>query len=207
MGSIKEIINNYTPSEYLEFLKNNQTLDQGIGDLPLAVYDKIVSQINTPVDNSASLAEYSYISLIDTTSADVTINLDPAINYIVGRPYTIVKKVAANQLIIIPDGIETINGQASVTLLDEGETLSIFTDGSNWFKYNYSTGGTGDKSYIHNQPVPAATWNINHGLNKRASVTVVDSAGTVVYGDVNYVDDNNITITLTGSFSGKAYLN
>lgn len=206
MGSIKEIINNYSPSDYLEYLKNNQSLDQNIGDLPLAVYDKIVSTINTPVDNTSTLAEYSYISLVDTSVADVIFNLDPAVNYTVGRPYTIIKETAANQLIVTPNGSETINGQATITLVDEGETLNIFTDGNNWFKYVYNV-GSGDKTYTHTQASPSTTWNINHGLDKRSSVTIVDSANTVVYGDVSYVDNNNITITFNKAFSGKAYIN
>jgi hypothetical protein len=38
-------------------------------------------------------------------------------------------------------------------------------------------------------------------------VTVKDSAGSTVIGEVEYVDLNNITITFSGAFSGEAYLN
>lgn len=64
-----------------------------------------------------------------------------------------------------------------------------------------------DQTYTHTQSVASATWTITHNLNKRPSVTVVDSGGTVVIGDVQYIDDNTIVITFIGAFSGAAYLN
>ena len=64
-----------------------------------------------------------------------------------------------------------------------------------------------DKFYIHRQDVSSDMWVIEHNLNKRPSVTVVDSGESVVIGDVEYIDDNKIQITFTGAFAGKAYLN
>lgn len=60
---------------------------------------------------------------------------------------------------------------------------------------------------IFNQDTPATTWNVIHGLNKFPSVTVVDSSGNVVIGEVLYSGVNSLTITFESSFSGKAYLN
>ena len=42
---------------------------------------------------------------------------------------------------------------------------------------------------------------------KFPSVTVVDSAGTQVIGDVYHTDIDNLTITFINQFSGKAFLN
>lgn len=67
--------------------------------------------------------------------------------------------------------------------------------------------GVSDKTYIHHQLTPSMTWSINHGLSKFPSVSVVDSARTLVVGEINYVDNNNITVTFGASFSGNAYLN
>lgn len=64
-----------------------------------------------------------------------------------------------------------------------------------------------DKFFVHTQLVPSNTWNIQHPLDKFPSVTVVDSAGTVVVGDVSFVDADNIVIRFNSPFSGKAYLN
>lgn len=71
-----------------------------------------------------------------------------------------------------------------------------------------SSGGEGgDKAYEFNQLTPKKVWNIPHGLKKRPSVTIVDSGGTEVKGDVKYDDINNVTISFTSAFSGIAYLN
>lgn len=65
----------------------------------------------------------------------------------------------------------------------------------------------GDKTYQYNQYIPSSIWNVNHGLNKKPAVSVVDSAENVVFGEVEYIDDNNVRITFSGAFSGKAYFN
>ena len=67
--------------------------------------------------------------------------------------------------------------------------------------------GGGDKNYIHLQNTPSSVWTITHNLNKRPSVTVVDSAEEIVYGEVEYNGDNQVTLTFAGAFSGKAYFN
>lgn len=62
-------------------------------------------------------------------------------------------------------------------------------------------------TYIYEQAIPSDTWVINHNLNTRPSITVVDSAGDTVIGSETYNNDNTITITFTSAFSGSAYLN
>ena len=69
-----------------------------------------------------------------------------------------------------------------------------------------------DKHYVHNQIASSATWVIVHNLDKFPSVSVVDTAGTLVIGEVVYDSANQCTINFfsKGSpvpFSGKAYLN
>ena len=61
--------------------------------------------------------------------------------------------------------------------------------------------------YVHIQGVASEIWSINHNLNRPPSVTVVDSAGQVVLGNVIYIDNNNISVQFSAGFSGKAYLN
>jgi len=62
------------------------------------------------------------------------------------------------------------------------------------------------RRHIHTQTSPSATWSISHDLGGKPSVTVVDSADSVVVGDVVYIDNENITVEFTGAFSGRAYL-
>ena len=64
-----------------------------------------------------------------------------------------------------------------------------------------------DLNYVHDQGVASATWSVSHNLGKLPSVTVVDTAGSVVVGDVSYTDNNNLIVTFNNSFSGEAYIN
>lgn len=64
-----------------------------------------------------------------------------------------------------------------------------------------------DANYVYTQNVSSAVWVINHGLNKYPSVSVVDSAGSMVVGSVLYDSLNQITITFSAPFSGKAFFN
>ncbi len=61
-------------------------------------------------------------------------------------------------------------------------------------------------SYIHNQIVSSTTWTINHNLGFFPAVSVVDSGGNYVIGDVTYVSQNVVTVSFSSSFGGKAYL-
>lgn len=61
--------------------------------------------------------------------------------------------------------------------------------------------------YIHNQQVASDTWVVTHNMNKYPSVNIVDTANDEVTGDVKYNSLNQITISFTAAFSGKAYLN
>lgn len=66
---------------------------------------------------------------------------------------------------------------------------------------------SGDKHYEHVQSFASDEWEIEHNLNKYPSITVVDSAGTVVFGEVNYPSRNKVTIKFMAAFGGRAYLN
>jgi hypothetical protein len=62
-------------------------------------------------------------------------------------------------------------------------------------------------TFTHNQLSPALVWNVTHTLGKYPSVTVVDSANNIVYGDVQYLNNAQITITMSAPFSGAVFLN
>ena len=61
-------------------------------------------------------------------------------------------------------------------------------------------------TYVHYQLIPEATWVIVHNLNRNPSVTVMDSAESLVYGDVQYNSSNQLTISFSSAFSGTAYM-
>ena len=60
--------------------------------------------------------------------------------------------------------------------------------------------------YTHEQMSPAFVWNIQHDLAFFPNVTVIESQGKQIIGDVEYVDQNNLTITFSREVAGKAYL-
>lgn len=64
-----------------------------------------------------------------------------------------------------------------------------------------------DKFFQFTQNVASNEWTINHYLDKYPSVSVVDSAGTIITGEVTYLNLNTLKITFRAAFSGKAYLN
>ena len=63
-----------------------------------------------------------------------------------------------------------------------------------------------NERYVHTQPSPSSSWIISHALGGKPSVTIVDSAGTVVIGEIVYDSDTQITVNFTAPFSGFAYL-
>lgn len=69
------------------------------------------------------------------------------------------------------------------------------------------TGYRGGSTFYFEQTTPSKVWNITHNLKRHPSVTVIDSAESVVYGDVTYLNDDSIKIEFSAEFSGKAYLN
>lgn len=64
-----------------------------------------------------------------------------------------------------------------------------------------------DKHYVHKQSTASSEWTIVHNLGKFPSITVVDSAGTVVVGEIILQTTEQAVISFNGAFSGKAYCN
>lgn len=65
----------------------------------------------------------------------------------------------------------------------------------------------GSDPYVHHQEAPSATWVIDHPLGRYpASVAVVDTAGTIVWGQIDYTFPERVTISFSAPFAGVAYL-
>lgn len=88
------------------------------------------------------------------------------------------------------DYINEINGGELIDVQKDGKTVTLQS-----------------KTFIFEQGIASDTWVINHNLNKKPSVTIVDSADNVVEGAEKYIDENTIEIYFNGAFKGKAYLN
>jgi len=64
-----------------------------------------------------------------------------------------------------------------------------------------------DLNYVHDQPNPAFTWTINHNLNKKPSVRLEDLTGADIMGEIDYNNNNTVTIKFAVPVAGIAYLN
>lgn len=96
--------------------------------------------------------------------------------------------------------------------------ILIGSDGDNaYITKNFSVGkflayieenGTfAQDTFVYQQPSPSASWVITHNLGNFPSVTVIDSSGNKVFGDISYTDANTLTLTFSAAFTGTAYLN
>ena len=119
-----------------------------------------------------------------------------------------VGNTATNDITLIGD-INASNAHITGSIYDSnnssgtaGQILSSKVTETEWIDVPST-----DKTYIYIQASPSTTWNINHNLDKFPSVSVVNINNVLLYGQVTYVDSNNITIEFSAGFSGKAYMN
>ena len=93
---------------------------------------------------------------------------------------------------------------------DVGITASLSAtgtpDNTNFLRGD-NTWAEADKTFEFTQAVPSLVWSIQHNLGKFPSVSVVDTGNTTVISQIDYIDNNNLTITNSAQFAGKAYLN
>lgn len=65
----------------------------------------------------------------------------------------------------------------------------------------------GDKHFAYEWRIPTTEVTISHNLDKRPSVTVIDTSGNELIGDIKYDDENNLTLSFSAPVRGTAYLN
>ena len=65
----------------------------------------------------------------------------------------------------------------------------------------------GGNTFVFEFDASQSEWIINHNLNKKPTVMVVDSADTVMTCATEFIDMNNVKITFNAPFKGTAYLN
>lgn len=61
-------------------------------------------------------------------------------------------------------------------------------------------------SFEHSQGAANASWVITHNLGFYPSVTIIDSGGNLVEGELTHNSKNQLTIDLSIAISGTAYL-
>ena len=102
------------------------------------------------------------------------------------------------------DAVTAKNQTDTLTLCAGSDNVSLSASASD---NSITIDARGEVVYVHTQPTPSKVWQVQHNLGKYPSITIVDSAGTQVEGDVDYTDTNNCILTFEGAFSGKAFCN
>lgn len=103
----------------------------------------------------------------------------------------------------IEDHPEVTNAYKISVVPISGNANSTFSDED----YYAFSPATGDKTFTHTQGSASTTWVITHNLGKYPSVSIQDSAGSDLVGDIDYNSDRKLTITFSGAVSGTAHLN
>jgi len=137
-------------------------------------------------------------NVLEVTSADTTVEVS-----------TIGAQGARGTIFLSGNGLPAsdvgVDGDFYIDLDDNSAVYGPKTNGV------WPTDPTGRFSqftlrHTHTQVTPSATWTVTHDLGGKPSVTVVDSADSVVVGEVTYVDNETVRIEFSGAFSGYAYL-
>lgn len=98
--------------------------------------------------------------------------------------------------------LEAVNAHGNI-LEDKFYAIAVYPG----FVNPHIDPNVGDKTFVYTQAVASAVWEVEHGLAKFPSVSVVSDDNIQVFGEVEYIDNNNLIITFNGAFSGKAYMN
>ncbi len=110
------------------------------------------------------------------------------------------KVIASTEVVgVFIEPLATVNLKASVACPETPTTVCTVLDLEDII--------TGSGTYSQCFEVASSVWTVTHFLGGYPSVTVVDSANTVVVGNVDYTNSQSLTITFAASFSGCVFLN
>jgi hypothetical protein len=129
--------------------------------------------------------------------------------------------IVATKFLMVESGNQDVKGEFTVTSSYDNANNSDFldvmvtptnTNGSVSNSKHYiiavsATAVSGDRKYEHEQSSAADTWTIDHNLNKKPAVSVVDSLENIVICEVEYTSLNQVVLTFDTPYSGKAYFN
>lgn len=194
-----------TEREIIQVKKSNDT---GLKRREIFIDARDISESENLQDRGLSkLAAYDYV--LNTDSTILNTNLKYEKDWNLGDIVTVKNNFGINDL-RIAEVREIYEGNIDIEITVGTIETSILEQMNNTISSIPSEGGSnggGDKSYIHNQISSQDKWIIRHNLSKYPSVTVVDSGGNKVVGDIKYIDINSLEISFVGGFSGMAYLN
>lgn len=157
----------------------------------------------TPTNETSGSVTSGLVSNVDAeTQYDVLVTVSDSIGAAVRSTYI---SKARFLIDVNRDGTGMAFGESAT---DGVERLVVNLD--TVFKKSVNIEGSisiGDKNYVHSQETAATEWEVTHDLGKQPAVTVIDSAGTEVVGEIEYIGNNKCILRFEGAFSGKAIFN
>jgi hypothetical protein len=172
-----------------------EVVDNSSGDTEVTVTSEAVTAVEVPAGRPAAVETQDAETTVETTAGAGVDTVE------VVTPTVVELEVAKPAPIALP-------------VPSEPDVLEVIAEGPQGIQG--AKGDTGDRglpgpagpgaAYVHYQNVAASVWNVPHMLGFHPAVTVQDSAGTSVEGEVTYLDADNVRITFTAAFGGVAYL-
>lgn len=149
--------------------------------------------------------EFDTIFLIDATPTKVS-QLDNDLNYQTDAQVS--ESIAEASAIInerIDGVVETFDGEIE----DINERMIDTIEGSELIGVSRedNTVSLTSKTFIFEQGIPSTEWIINHNLNKRPSIDLVNTNGERFEAYKEYTSNNQVIIRLDNANTGYAYLN
>lgn len=171
-----------------------EPMTQGvIGSLnkaPNGIYFGLLNQTGTLINNATANFGFNYnTTVISTPYSDlgkILLGADGSSQFSINPSPSAINKI-----------ISDIGRLTDLTTENKNNLVSAINE----------VNSKSDKHFVYKQRVASSLWKIVHNLDKHPSVTVVDSAGTTVYGEVDYTTTNSVQIRFMSAFSGTAYLN
>ena len=100
-----------------------------------------------------------------------------------------------------------LKGDTGIGMPAGGQTDQILVKASNDdYDFMWADGNLSDKHFRQDFSVTSEV-TVTHSLAKLPAVTVLDSAGDVVEGTVNHINNQQLTVTFTAPFSGTVFCN
>lgn len=99
----------------------------------------------------------------------------------------------------LTEAYNNIIRSVGVTTTPVDQTITLTTESGSTITTTFNT------SYIHTQTIAANQWIVNHNLNKYPKVTIVNDINVEVIGDIVYTNTNQVIISFSIPFVGKAF--
>lgn len=146
--------------------------------------------------NNPGIPAYGFTCFIPSSPNPVDLSqLVPAQSVAAYASYLPLTGGALSGLLVLGNGLQIPAGAAA------GDVLTSDSAGNAAWQPN-----RGDKNYTQAFN-SAAVINVTHNLGKYPAVTVMDTAGDWMFGDVDYLTPNSLTVTFAAPTSGTVICN